>query len=305
MRTRQPLLIVALALLIASAAPAKTDRSPQRFEVVVDGHPVSVWVKRPVKPRGTILLVHGRTWSALPNFDLQVEGENRSIMDALTQRGYATYAIDNRGYGATPRDQTGWLTPSRAAKDISFVLRWISAREDRRPPVLLGYSRGSLMSLLTAQLYPDAMSRLVLYAMVRDLDEKTPPTEVAEPPRLRTTAEMAASDFVTPGAAPQAVIDAYVRQALASDPIRVDWRDEHEWNALDPSKVRVPTLIVQGALDPRANRASEMKLFSRLGTLDRTLVVLPAADHAAHIENAQPAWTDAIVRFIERPRPRK
>ena len=305
MRTRPRLFIAALVLLIANAAPASTDRSPQRLEVVVDGHPVSVWVKRPAKARGAILLVHGRTWSALPNFDLQVEGENRSIMDVLTERGYATYAIDNRGYGATPRDHTGWLTPSRAAKDISFILRWISSREDRQPPVLLGYSRGSLMSLLTAQLYPDAMSRLVLYALVRDMDEKTPPTEVAEPPRLPTTAEMAASDFVTPGAAPQAVIDAYVRQALACDPIRVDWRDEDEWNALDPSKVRVPTLIVQGALDPRANRANDMKLFSRLVTLDRTLVVLPGADHAAHIENAQPAWVDAVVRFIERPRPVK
>lgn len=277
MRTRPWLLIAALALLIASAAPAKTDRSPQRLEVVVDGHPVSVWVKRPSKPRGAILLVHGRTWSALPNFDLQVEGGNRSIMDALAERGYATYAIDNRGYGATPRDQTGWLTPSLAARDISFVLRWISAREDRKPPVLVGYSRGSLMSLLTAQLDPEAMSKLVLYALVRHMDEKTPPAEVSEPPRQRTTAEMAASDFVTPGAAPQAVIDAYVRQALASDPIRVDWRDEQEWNALDPSEVRAPTLILQGALDPRASRAKDMKVFSRLGTLDRSLVVLPGA----------------------------
>jgi alpha-beta hydrolase superfamily lysophospholipase len=298
-------LIAALALVIASAAEAETDQRPQRLEVVVDGHSVSVWVKRPARPRGTILLVHGRTWSALPNFDLQVEGESRSIMDAFVDRGYATYAIDNRGYGATPRDPTGWLTPSRAARDIAFILRWISTRENKQLPVLLGYSRGAVMSLLTAQRYPETMSRLVLYALVRDIDEKTPPTEVAEPPRQRTTAEMAASDFVTPGAAPQAVIDAYVRQALASDPIRVDWRDEHEWNALDPSKVRVPTLILQGALDPRANRANDMKIFSRLGTLDRTLVVLPAADHAAHVENVQGEWVDAIVRFIERPRPVK
>ena len=296
---RRHLFIALTVLLIASAAAAA---DAQRLEVLADGHPLSVWLKRPANPRGAILLIHGRTWSALPNFDLRVEGENRSVMDALTRRGYAVYALDNRGYGATPRDATGWITPTRAAKDIEIVLRWIAVREANRRPVLIGYSRGSLMSLLTAQLYPDAMSKLVLYAFVRDIDAKFPVTEAAEPLRQQTTAEMAASDFVTPSAAPKYVVDAYVRQALASDPVRVDWRNENEWNSLDPSQVRVPTLIIQGARDPRADRAKDMKVLSRLGNEDRTLVILPGADHAAHVENAHAAWVDAILTFIERPR---
>lgn len=303
MTIRRRLLIAVAALLIATAAPADSATRPRRFEVVADGHPLSVWMKRPANPRGAILLVHGRTWSALPNFDLQVEGTSRSLMDALVRRGYAVYAIDNRGYGATPRDQTGWLTPSRAAKDVSIVLRWVSKREGNRPPVLIGYSRGSLVSLLAAQQYPDTLSKLVLYALVRDIDERFPQIEVTEPLRQRTTAEMAASDFVTPGAVSKTVVDAYVRQALAADPIRVDWRDEHEWNDLDPSRIRVPTLLIQGASDPRADREKDMKVLSRLGHPDRTLVILPSADHAAHVEDAQAAWVDAVVTFIERPRP--
>jgi pimeloyl-ACP methyl ester carboxylesterase len=107
---------------------------------------------------------------------------------------------------------------------------------------------------------------------------------------------------VTPEAAPKTVVEAYVRQALASDPIRVDWRDEQEWNSLDPSKIVVPTLMIHGARDPRADRAKDVKVLSRLGNEDRTLVILPAADHAAHVENSQKAWVDAIVTFIERPR---
>lgn len=64
----------------------------------------------------------------------------------------------------------------------------------------------------------------------------------------------------------------------------------------------MPTLVIHGAADPRTTPEKDMKLVSRLGTGDRTLVILPASDHAAHVEDVQPAWVDAIVAFIERPR---
>lgn len=292
------------ALLRQDVAVPPTSR-PERLEVVADGHPLTVWVKRPAAPQGSILLVHGRTWSALPNFDLKVEGQQRSVMDAFVQRGYAAYALDQRGYGATPRDASGWLTPNRAAKDLSIVLSWISAREGkaRERPVLIGYSRGSQTALLAASLYRDTLSMLVLYGFGRDLDTRYPVTEApAAAMRQRTTAAMAASDFVTPGAAPPVVIDSYVRQALAADPVRVDWRDEHEFNATDPAAVRVPTLVIHGIADPGITADEDMKVLTRLGTSDRTLVVLPFSDHAAHVEDVQPAWVDAIVSFIVRPR---
>ena len=69
-----------------------------------------------------MVLLHGRTWSARPNFDLQVPGENLSLMDGLVEAGYAAFAVDLRGYGQTPRDETGWLNPDRAAKDLKAVL---------------------------------------------------------------------------------------------------------------------------------------------------------------------------------------
>lgn len=45
------------------------------------------------------------------------------------------------------------------------------------------------------------------------------------------------------------------------------------------------------------------RLFSRLATPDRSWVVLPESDHAAHVENAMPARVDANVDFPELPRP--
>ena len=283
------------------------DLSPpaERLEVLADGHPLSVWVKRPASPQRAILLLHGRTWSALPNFDLKVDGQQRSVMDKFFKRGYAVYALDQRGYGATPRDSSGWMTPTRAAEDAAIVLDWISTREEGlgERPVLLGYSRGSRTALHAAQLYPNDLSKLVLYAFTFNLeDEQGTVTTPSEPPRERNSPEAAAADFITEGAAPEVVVDAYVRETLASDPVRVDWTNEHEYNDLDPSLVRVPTLIIHGVADPGTTAVKDMNILSRLGTSDRSLVILPFSDHAAHVEDSQVSWVDTIVSFIERPR---
>jgi len=115
---------LALAQDTPSASPAKL----VQHTVTVDGYPIAVWEKRAPNPSRNLVLVHGRTWSSRPDFDLQVTGENLSVMDALVARGYDVYAIDLRGYGATPRDTSGWLTPTRAAADVAGVIDWVQRR---------------------------------------------------------------------------------------------------------------------------------------------------------------------------------
>ena len=122
----------------------------QRHTVMVDGHPISVHGKRPARPRAAVLLVHGRTWSGLPDFDLQVSGAQVSLMDALVAAEVAVYAVDLRGYGATPRDATGFATPKQSAVDVAAVLRFVQADAGvAGPPFLLGWSMGALVSALT------------------------------------------------------------------------------------------------------------------------------------------------------------
>ena len=105
-----------------------------RHTVDADGHPIAVWEKSPSGARGAIVLLHGRTWSALPNFDLQVPGEELSLMDGLAEAGYAAFAVDLRGYGQTPRDETGWVTPGRSAKDLKATLEHVQLLIGSAPP---------------------------------------------------------------------------------------------------------------------------------------------------------------------------
>jgi len=277
--------------------PAAAPVEPTRLEVVADdGFKLTLWRKAPAQPRRAVLLIHGRTWSGRPDFDLQVPGESRSFMDGLVALGYAAYALDLRGYGGTPRDASGFLSPERAAADVAAALRTIGDR-----PVLFGWSLGSMVAQLTSQQHPELITALVLFGYPADPDLHVPEHEDGTPARKPTTAEAAAEDFLAPGVISKRAIAAYVQAALAADPVRTDWRRDHEWNALSPEAVHTPVLLLQAVLDPYAKLAAHAKLFARLGTSDRQWVVIPKGDHAALLEDTAPRMLAAMRAFLERP----
>jgi pimeloyl-ACP methyl ester carboxylesterase len=288
--------------LLATASAALAAPKLEQFIVPADdGHTLALWARQVPRPKGVIVLLHGRTWSALPDFDLQVPGEQRSVMQSLNARGYSAFALDQRGYGKTPRDASGWLTPDRAALDVAETLEWLAKQKGVRKPVLLGWSFGSLVAQLAAQRRPELISALILYGYPRDPANLVFPAEPPEPARTPNTREAAASDFISPQVTSQKMIDAYVAAALAADPVRVDWHKQSELQALDPAKVVVPTLLMQGERDPLAPADAQARLFTRLGTPDRQWVVLPGGDHAALVEDTHVAFIAAIVAFVSRP----
>jgi pimeloyl-ACP methyl ester carboxylesterase len=271
-----------------------------RHSVDSDGHTMAVWEKSPTDPKAILLLVHGRTWSTVPNFDLHVLGENLSLMDGLVERGIAAFGVDLRGYGETPRDSSGWTTPNRAADDVANVLRWIRDRHGSTPVHLFGWSQGSRVAQLVAQRHPGAVNSLVVFGYPHRPGDRPVQMPEGVPPRMATTAEGAASDFITPGSISQVAMDTYVARALAADPVRSDWTHLHEFNALDPSKVTVPTLILQGELDPVGPSELQMWLFDGLATDDKSWVVLPGGDHAAFLETPRPYFLSTLESFLLR-----
>ncbi|HKV99607.1 MAG TPA: alpha/beta hydrolase [Vicinamibacterales bacterium] len=286
----------------AAAAPA-----PERFTVQSDGHPIAVWARRPPTPRGSVVLVHGRTWSSRPDFDLQVPGLQRSVMMSLAAQGFAAYAADMRGYGETPRDSTGFLTPKRAAADIVNVVTWVGQQHATLPkPVLIGWSRGAAQAELAAQSAPTKMSALVLFGFVFDPDLQFADTEAPEKPALlKNTAENAISDFLSPKITPPIVVQAFIEQAMKADPVMADLKNDTEFNGLKPDRVSVPTLVLFGENDPGVVAADAGKFFAHLGTPDKQMVQLPGADHCAHLEDTHEAWIAAVVNFINRPPARR
>ncbi|MCC7051823.1 MAG: alpha/beta fold hydrolase [Gemmatimonadaceae bacterium] len=306
--TRRVAIIATVLLALHLGAPAavavaQRAAPPQRITVTSDGHALTVWARQAPRARGVVVLLHGRTWSALPDFDLAVPGEDLSVMRAFVRRGYTVYALDARGYGGTPRDASGWLTPNQAARDVAAVLRAVAARHPALPrPTLVGWSYGSMVAHLTLQQEPALASGVVLFGYPRDPDMRLASTgDTVTPPRAANTAANAASDFIIPGSITPAAVQAYVTAALQADPVRSDWRGLEEWNALSPERLTLPVLLLHGEKDPFTPVASQAKTFTRLGSPDRQWVILAGGDHAALLEATAPAFIAAITAFIERP----
>lgn len=301
-------LIGAACLAFAPAQrPAASARPLEHFTVTSDGHPMAVWARRPAAPKGAILLVHGRTWSSRPDFDLQVPDLSRSVLASFVAQGFAAYALDLRGYGATPRDQTGWLTPKRSAEDIINVLGWVAAQHPALPkPTLVGWSRGAIMAAMAAQAAPGKVSNVVLFGFALDPELEFADLDPGDKPAMsRNSAASAESDFVSPDVTPRTVIAAFVEQALKADPILVDLKDDSDFNAFKPDKLETPSLVIFGSDDPGLVIEDAGKMFAAIAAKDKQMVVLPGADHAAQLEDTHDAWIAAIVNFINRPPARR
>ncbi|QDU83280.1 Alpha/beta hydrolase family protein [Planctomycetes bacterium Pla163] len=272
--------------------PAAPDTVIERVEH--DGQLLAVHVREASESRACIVLVHGMTWSAVPDFDLAVEGEELSFMEGLVARGVNCYALDLRGYGATARDADGFNDPDEASADLLAVVDWVTEREGCRPTVM-GWSLGSWVAQLAAQRAPEPMAGLVLYGWPGDeRDFEAFPT-ADDPQRIPTTAEDARSDFITPDAISERAIAGFVRAALATDPVRMDWSDWSTFEELDAARVTVPTLVLRGALDPIAESRPAVELFIGLEQDQLTEVVVPGCDHAAHLERGRSECLDAVA----------
>jgi pimeloyl-ACP methyl ester carboxylesterase len=290
-----PLLAIYIPLSSTQAAPLTEQKV-----TMDDGHALTLYSRIATKPSSAILLIHGRTWSALPDFDLITPKEDLSMMNALVERGLAVYAIDLRGYGKSPRDKSGWNTPNRAAKDVATILSEI----DRRHPSLngthvFGWSYGSMVAMLTAQLYPEKVKTITLYGFPVDTELTLDNGSAQKAPlRKATTAKAAAEDFIIPGTISQHAVDAYVKASLAADPVRADWNQLAQWNQLDAAKISIPTLLLQAESDPYVNWDADARLFKKLATNDKQWVVLSNADHAALLESARFRLYDSVVNFV-------
>ena len=292
---------LALALLLgALGGVAIAATPPERLSVEVAGQPLAVWARHGPNVRGSVVLVHGLTWSARPAFDFEPDSGSRSLLRALAAAGFDAYAIDLPGYGASAPEPSGWLAPESAVADVEALLAWVAQHHPGLPPpVLLGWSRGSKLAALTATRARAPLGALILYAY--NLDPAAPPDHgpaEAAVPHLPNSAEWARSDFVSPAVASPRLIEQFAAAALAADPVRANVCCDAQFLAIRPEAIRVPTLLIHGARDPAFKPAVAAAFFNRLATAQRRWVVVGAGDHAAHLEDTAPEVDAAIVDFI-------
>jgi pimeloyl-ACP methyl ester carboxylesterase len=306
-----------------------------------DGHPLAVYGINSTDPIQSnesnrrnltpILLLHGRTWSSVPVYHLlggpsyKATGvESRSLMEALLERGLQPYAMDFRGFGGTPQDDSGHVEPSRCVEDTKCVLKWIAQRhgiEETMPadtkPALLGWSQGALIAQLVAQKTNRRyLSKLILYASIYDPlyryprdplyragDDSNTTTTTTSTATTSTIImnhyDSAIEDFTVEGTIPPDSARKFAEAALLSDPIKAIWKHTYQFNNIDPARVQVPCLVVAGDQDPYAPMHVQENLFCNLGRdSDRTWSILSGCDHAVHLLDGRFRLINILVSFI-------
>ena len=288
-----------------------------------------------VTPDRIVLFVHGATYPAETAFDLQLGG--LSWMDYVAERGYDVYLMDVRGYGRSTRppemdqpagDNRPIVNTDVAVRDFATVVEHILARRGVLKINLMGWSWGTVIAGAYTAQNSDKVERLVLGAPL--WLRQTPSLIQGEGPlgAYRTvTMDMARQRWLAGVPAdkqadlvPSGWFEAWWNANLEADPIGAR-RDppvvrapngvvedgRRYWGAdtryYDPSKIRVPVLLVHAEWDAETPAYMSQALFLRLtGAPTKRYVVIGEGTHSLIMQRNRMQLFREVQLFLDEPR---
>jgi pimeloyl-ACP methyl ester carboxylesterase len=295
---------VAAALFAAAAAPAaakptkthdhQVERAGMQLALYEKWNPADEpnWRKN----GKVILLVHGATWSSHCTFD---PADGYSLMDALADAGYDVFAIDLHGYGHSGKTDRDWTESPSAADDVDAAADYIRALRWIEKIHIMGYQWGAQPAGIFAMKHPNKVARLVLFGMRYATTES-----VGEPTaQFRSNAGKATlkpedgdldPDFVRRRAA----------LCMKYDPQSPNGalRDLARQSFVDPARLKVPTLMLQGARDAEpAVMQDRLDFFKALAAHTKSFEVLAGLGKYASIEKSHARFEAAMIAFLDQP----
>jgi alpha-beta hydrolase superfamily lysophospholipase len=211
----------------------------------------------------------------------------KPIGENLAANGVEVYALDLRGFGNSkeedlPRGDTRDF--KRHLQDVDETVSFIRRSNQAQKVYMLGHSLGGLYTLWYAANHPDALDGVILAAPAIESGIRPPPLKVGAGPPFapETTIDMYE-------AWPQSLKESEEGKMWRQDPLsttRFSWRwlggsmilrdKEALQNA---SRIRKPTLIIQGEVDDLDLLGGAKRLFESLAAEDKSLRTFPDANH--------------------------
>lgn len=243
-----------------------------------------------VKPRVALLCIHG--------FSLH-KGCYAAFGKEMAKNGIATYATDLRGFGELKdynnregMDFDGDLV------DIKATLQQIHKNHPGLPVILLGESLGGAIALRAAALYPELISGLICAVPARDRfsmsdsEKKVTKTSILNTLTGDYSKPMDGAAF----AAVQKISDnEELRSVWKNDPLMRTYfsaKDFVQFDFFMKGNLEVakyikdtPVLFLQGTDDKLIRPEGTWRLFERLATPNRQLVLSKNSEHLLFEEN--------------------
>lgn len=245
-----------------------------------------------------ILLVHGATWASRCTFDPDPD-HGYSMMEMLADAGYDVFAVDLHGYGRSERSDIDWTDAQSAAKDVEAAVEFIRALRWVERVHLFGYQWGAQPAALFASQKPHKVGRLAVLGMRYRLTDKA---GNVPPGPLRTLGQQASllkpedgdldPEFVRRRAQ-------LCRGESASAPNGA-LLDLTKPSPVDPAKIKVPTLVLQGERDGSMEVvADRMQFFQQLGSPGKWFTFLPGVGKYAPIERTRSKFDQTLLSFLD------
>ena len=228
-----------------------------------------------------VLLHHGFSSST------SVEWPRSGLLDALLATGRRVVAVDARGHGASdkPHDAARY-GEARMAADVIDVLDAL----DLAQVDLVGYSMGSVVSLLVASTHPDRVHRLAVGGVGAGI------VEVGGVDTRALSSARLAEALRSPD--PATITDPMVRgfrefaeQAGNDLPALAAQADAVHASPLALGRITAPTLVVAGDADPLAQRPEVL-----VAAVPDARLQLVRGDHGAALTDTR--FAAAIAGFL-------
>jgi pimeloyl-ACP methyl ester carboxylesterase len=290
-------------------------------------------------PNHILLFVHGATYPSETTFDLPVGGF--SWMDYIAQHGWDVYLMDLRGYGGSTRPPEMSQPPSAnppivntdvAIRDLATVVDHVLSRRGVPRITLIGWSWGTVIAGAYTAQNNDKVERLVLYAPIWLRQGPSAPGLA-----IRVEGPMAAYRSVNMETArqrwlqgvpaekqkdliPDGWFDTWWKALLESDSvgaaqsppvlrapngvledIRKYWSSDTRY--YDPSRISVPTLLVQAEWDNDTPPYMAQAVFARLTNAPlKRYVVIGEGTHTVLLERNRMQLFREVQLFLDESR---
>ena len=321
MRKMLPSLVRALATVLLTGILPAVAQEPviqsSDFSVTTsDSVTIHVHRKTGANPgKVPVLLIHG-SWCDGRVWDFP----GRSVMDYLAVRGYDVYALDLRGMGTSdhPESYAAIDIVSRV-QDAAAVAGYIASTTGRAP-VVVGWSQGGVITGLLAASAPQLVAGVGFLSVAGDGF-----TVPAEDVSLLVQLANSPVDRFLP-APPLVPVEVLYGLAFGTDPvtgrntISADAFNTYVSLSEPDSKsailelaspdffnaavvpawgaIRVPALVVDGALDALVGEDRAQILFDDLGSAKKQLVIFPRNAHGWFLEDNHNATVRVFDRFL-------
>jgi pimeloyl-ACP methyl ester carboxylesterase len=245
-----------------------------------------------------ILLVHGATWASRCTFDPDPE-HGYSMMEMLADAGYDVFALDLHGYGKSERSDADWTDSVSASRDIEAAVEFIRALRWVERLHVLGYQWGAQPAAMYTISKPNKVARLALFGLRwRQVDKG------AQPPAgpLRTLGQQASLLKPEDGDLDPEFVRRRAQVCRAESQVAPNGalRDLSRQSTIDPNKIKVPTLIIQGERDGSPDQFHDrVDFFHELGTAAKWYAYLPGLGKYAPIERTHARFDQALVSFLD------